>query len=107
MTRSESLESDFFSPLTADWTIAGLLEWIGADDARCHDERLFGILDAIDQALHPGSSRVRVGVVTLVRSVAMRVSAERSTGERTLGEVFGVRESAAGVPPRVGVLVPA
>ena len=89
MTRSECPDSVFVSPLDADWTIVQLLEWIGADDARCHDVRLFGILDAVDRALRPDTSRASGAVVSLVRSLAMRVAAEPDAGRRTLGEVVG------------------
>lgn len=107
MTRFESPESVFVSPLGADWTIAQLLEWIGADDARCHDVRLRGILDAIDLALHPDRRVEAAGVVALVRSVAMRVAGEPGVGERTLGEVVGVREDEASRLWGVGALVSA
>lgn len=107
MTRSERLESAFVSPLDADWTIVHLLEWIGADDARCHDVRLFGILDAVDRALHPDASRASGAVVTLVRSLAMRVAAEPDAGRRTLEEVVGVRDAEMPVFVGGGALVTA
>jgi len=89
MTRSGCPDSVFVSPLDADWTIVQLLEWIGADDARCHDVRLFGILDAVDRALRLDTSRASGAVVSLVRSLAMRVAAEPGLGTRTLGELVG------------------
>ena len=105
MTRFESPEFAFVSPLRADWTIVQLLEWIGADDVRCHDVRLRGILDAIDRALSPSPAVVMAGVVTLVRSLAMRV-AEPGVGERTLGEFVGAGEPEESAPAGVDVLVP-
>jgi hypothetical protein len=105
MTLSFAASDRIPSPFTAQWTIAAVLEWIGADDERCHDERLFEILDAVDQALAGGSvagartvSRVVVRsarVVMLVRSVASRVVADPAQGARRLGEVWGGGESAA------------
>lgn len=102
MTRSESLETVFVSPLRADWTIVQLLDWIGADDARCHDIRLRAILDAVDRALHPDSPRAGGSVVMLVRSLAMRVAADPGVGERTLGGLVGAREPEE--PVSVGVV---
>ncbi|WZH36822.1 MAG: hypothetical protein PIR02_19060 [Microbacterium enclense] len=107
MSHSESPESVFVGPLSVDWTIVQFLEWIGADDDRCHDERLRGILNAIDRALLSDALRPQGSVVTLVRSLAIRASAEPRVGERTLGEFVGVREPATSVPSPVGVLVPA
>lgn len=89
MTRRVSPEPLFFSPLTPDWTIADLLDWIAADDARCHDERLAGILDAVCLALDPGAVVVTGRVVGLVRQVAMQVSAQPGWGERMVGEAVG------------------
>lgn len=106
MTRFESPESAFLSPLRADWTIVQFLEWIGADDVRCLDVRLFGTLDAIDRALSPSPAVVMAGVVTLVRSLAMRVAAEPGVGERTLGEFVGASEPEDSAPAGVDVLVP-
>lgn len=95
MTRSDSPEFAFVSPLTPDWTIARLLDWIAASDDRCHDERLLGILDAVDRALHPFSALAATRVVVYVRALAARVSADPSVGERVLGEVIVVREVSA------------
>ncbi|MFV9425177.1 hypothetical protein [Microbacterium sp. S1037] len=95
MTRSDSPEFAFVSPLTPDWTIARLLDWIAASDDRCHDERLLGILDAVDRALHPSSTLAATRVVVYVRALAARVSADPSVGERVLGEVIVVREVSA------------
>jgi hypothetical protein len=102
MTRSESLESVFVGPLRADWTVGQLLDWIGADDVRCHEVHLEGILDAVDRALHPDSSRAGGSVVALVRSLAMRVSADPGVGERTLGGIVGACQPEE--PVSVGVV---
>jgi hypothetical protein len=105
MTRSDFPEFAFVSPLTPDWTIARLLDWIAASDDRCHDERLLGILDAVDRALHPSSALAATRVVVYVRTLAARVSADPSVGERVLGEVLAVRDVEASVPAEA--LVPA
>ncbi|MGC5083429.1 hypothetical protein, partial [Escherichia coli] len=61
------------SPIRPDWTVCGLLNWIAADDGRCHDARLDDLLDAIDRAL--GAVPAGVGsTVVLVRSLALRVA---------------------------------
>ncbi|MBB3156438.1 hypothetical protein FHS07_000122 [Microbacterium proteolyticum] len=98
MNRSLSLESSFFGPMSPDWTVADLLAWIGADDARCHDERLVRILDAVCRALDPGTTPATGRVVGLVRAVAMRVAAQPGSGERLVGEVVGVPSAAALAP---------
>lgn len=107
MTLSTASSDRIPSPFTPQWTIAAVLEWIGVDDERCHDERLFEILDAVDQALARGSvagARTAPGshavvpsarVVVLVRSVASRVVADPAQGVRRLGEVLGVVEQTA------------
>lgn len=105
MTRRESAESFVPSPLTLDWTITQLLDWIGAEDARCHDERLTELLDAVLAALSPGSPRAAGSpsrTVSLVREVAVRVSEEPAAGRRRLAELTvaavhrrGDRESSA------------
>ncbi len=105
MTRSLPHESVFHRPLSADWTIFRLLEWISDDDARCHDVRLRAVLDAVDRAHHTDSSVAPIGVVALVRSLAMRVSAEPDWGERTLGELVGVREPEQPAPAGAEALV--
>lgn len=112
MTLSFASPDRIPSPFTAQWTIAAVLEWIGADDERCHDEGLFEILDAVDQALAGGSvagartvSRAvarSARVVVLVRSVASRVVADPAQGVRRLGEVWGVVEQTA--VPRGGLV---
>lgn len=107
MTRFDSSESAFVSPLSPDWTIARVLEWIAASDDRCHDERLLGILDAVDQALHSGSGLASTRVVAYVRALAARVSAEPSVGERVLGELLPVRDRGTPAVAEGEVLVPA
>ena len=105
MTRRESAEPFVLSPLTLDWTIGELLAWIGAEDARCHDEGLAELLDAVLSALRPGSPRAAgspSSTVSLVREVAVRVSEEPAVGRRRLAELTvaavhrrGDRESSA------------
>ncbi|MDF2916756.1 hypothetical protein [Microbacterium sp. NPDC086615] len=107
MTRFDSPESAFVSPLTPDWTIADVLEWIAASDDRCHDERLLGILDAVDRALHPSSARAATRVVVHVRALAARVAADPSVGERVLGELVPVRDRETSAVAEGEVLVPA
>jgi hypothetical protein len=66
-----------------------LSEWIGADDDRCHDSRLDGLLAAVDRALAPDRTRA-VATVVLVRSIAARLVADPDLGEVRLGSVLGV-----------------
>lgn len=88
-------EALILGPVSPDWTIAEMLSWIGADDARCHDERLVGALDAVCRALDPGAVPLTGRVVALVRQLAMQVSMRPGSGERTVGEVVGVRTGSA------------
>lgn len=73
------------TPITAEWTLSELLGWIGADDSRCHDERLRGLLDAIDPGAPVGSGTV----VVRVRSLAARVVADPALGAMRIGDVLG------------------
>lgn len=76
----------FMSPIYPDWTVVDLLDWIAADDGRCHDDRLDDLLDAIDGAL--GAVPARVGsTVVLVRYLALRVAAVPALGEQSLGDI--------------------
>ncbi|MGC0371179.1 hypothetical protein [Microbacterium sp. SLBN-111] len=85
MTRSLRPFDAFPSPIAADWTLIELLEWIGADDSRCHDDRLRGLLDAIDPGAPVGSG----AVVVLVRSLAARVVADPALGAMRVGDAVG------------------
>jgi hypothetical protein len=69
-----------------DWTLQKVLAWIAADDARCHDDRLIPVLDAVDRALGPAGSLVP-SAVALVRSLASRIAADPTLGRRLLDEV--------------------
>ncbi|WP_314457246.1 hypothetical protein [uncultured Microbacterium sp.] len=89
MNQLVAYETLVLGPVSPDWTIAEMLAWIGADDARCHDERLVGILDAVCRALDPGAAPATGRVVGLVRAVAMQVAAQPGSGERVVGEVVG------------------
>jgi hypothetical protein len=95
MNQLIAYEALVLGPVSPDWTIAEVLAWIGADDARCHDERLVGILDAVRRALDPGAAPVTGRVVVLVRAVAMQVAAQPAWGEWRVGEVVGVPSAEA------------
>ena len=86
MTRESRSDLPLQSPIDLDWTLAALLEWIGADDRRCHDARLRDLLEAID----PGAPVRSFGVVVLVRSLAARVVAEPTLGARRIRDVLGL-----------------
>ncbi|MDI9892867.1 hypothetical protein [Microbacterium sp. IEGM 1404] len=88
MSRETRQIVDPESPVSFDWTLAELLDWIAIADARCHDERLLGALDAIDRALAPTTAPTPPAVV-LVRALASRVAADPSLGRRRLGDVIG------------------
>lgn len=80
----------YSNPITVEWTLSELLEWIGADDSRCHDERLRGLLDAID----PGAPVAPSGVVVRVRSLAARVMADPALGAMRVGDALGLPDEA-------------
>lgn len=54
-----------------DWTAGVLVEWIAADDARCHDERLRAPLEAVLDAGGDGMT-----TVALTRLLAQRIAAD-------------------------------
>ncbi|MDQ1113354.1 hypothetical protein QE418_002802 [Microbacterium testaceum] len=87
MTRRESAEPFVLSPLTLDWTIGELLAWIGAEDARCHEEGLADAVHAVNRAL--GETAVTsVTPVVAVRSLAMRVASEPALGTSRVVDVL-------------------
>ena len=86
MSNTGSRERVFTSPIDLEWTVSELLDWIGADDARCHDERLDGLLNAVERALGSDADRAR-STVFLVRSIVARVSAEPALRDLRLDEL--------------------
>lgn len=87
MARRESAESFVLSPLTLDWTIGELLAWIGAEDARCHDEGLAEAVGAVNRAL--GETAVAsVTPVVAVRSLARRVASEPALAASRLVDIL-------------------
>ena len=97
------------SPVLSDWTTQELLEWIGADDARCHDGTLLGPLTAIDGALaaQEGGEASALGLIAragsdssalapaspapLVRALAARLRAEPALRDVRLGDLVDIR----------------
>ncbi|WP_374316010.1 hypothetical protein [Microbacterium sp.] len=68
MFRSDATFSPAPRPFTPNWTIRELLDWIAADDARCHDESLIPVLATSD-----GTDLTPSSPVALVRALAARV----------------------------------
>jgi hypothetical protein len=83
-----------WSPIDSKWTLSALLAWLGADDARCHDERLRGLLDTVEHALGSDAAGAP-STVMLVRSIAARVAAEPALGDLRLGELYGTAPTRA------------
>ncbi|KJL42797.1 hypothetical protein [Microbacterium trichothecenolyticum] len=84
------------SPVLSDWTTQELLEWIGADDARCHDGTLLGPLTAIDGALAAqeggdSSALAPASPAPLVRALAARLRAEPALRDVRLGDLVDIR----------------
>lgn len=86
MSPQQPRERQFLSPIDPNWTFSDLLDWIGADDARCHDERLQGLLNVVERALGFDSARAS-STVALVRSIAARLAAEPALQDRRLDEL--------------------
>ena len=83
------------SPVLSDWTIGELLEWIGEDDARCHDATLAGVIAEIDDALArrtgaEASVLAPTSPVPLVRSLAARVRTDPALREARVGDLVEV-----------------
>lgn len=103
MSNTGSRERVFTSPIDLKWTVSELLDWIGADDARCHDERLDGLLNAVERALGSDADRAR-STVFLVRSIVARVLAEPALRDLRLDELCDTsrdRDLRAGAASRV------
>ncbi|MDQ1131141.1 hypothetical protein [Microbacterium sp. SORGH_AS_0888] len=91
MTRTTSSERLFLDPLTPNWTIADLLDWIAADDVRCHDTKLTVVLEAVDRALGaPAAAVAPSSPVALVRAIATRAAGDPTLGARRLGDLVAV-----------------
>lgn len=86
MSPSQPFERDYSSPIEPKWTVSELLDWIGADDARCHDDRLHGLLSTVERAL--GADADGAGsTIVLVRSIVARVAAEPALRDLRLDEL--------------------
>lgn len=88
-------------PFSPEWTIADLLDWIAADDGRCHEEGLAPALRSIDDALAARARRqpwtVTPAAVALVRSIAAHArdgAVRRLTLATLLGHEAGSRRAA-------------
>lgn len=75
-------------PVDANWTIGGLLEWIAADDDRCHDDGLRMLLLPLDRAL-TGDEPTTAGTVALVRALAREVREQPLLGKARISDVAG------------------
>ena len=89
------------APLSHDWTIEQLLDWIAEDDARLSDATLRGPLQRIDEALTgsrwtleldaslEGSRLVRhPAIISLVRSIALNASRHPALRAHTVGDIL-------------------
>lgn len=68
----DTASTDFphdLGPISPDWTISELLDWL-SDDARQHDETLRDPLQAIDAAMTGVVWRRSPSTVALIRSIA-------------------------------------
>ena len=96
--------SPIAGPISQDWTIEGLLDWFGADDARLSDPTVRPALRAIEEALTgsrwtieldatlEGSRMTREpAIVSLVRSIAVQVSRHPALRAHTVGEILDGR----------------
>jgi len=64
------------------------MAWIAADDARCYDEALRPVLDAVAGAWRPASELRPTSTVALVREVAAHVRAEPAHRDLRVRDLF-------------------
>ncbi len=103
MNLSIAIELTASVPISDDWTIADLLDWL-ADSDRCHDRALDDRLRTIERALAMAAGeeswRARPGTVALVRSIAATARADHRVRGLRIGELLARHEGRAAAPTR-------
>ncbi|GAB3596161.1 hypothetical protein [Microbacterium tumbae] len=107
MTDIFTTRSEILGPISSDWTLEELLDWIAADDALLSDPLLRRPLRAVEEALTGtrwtveldaslhGTRAVREpAIVSLVRSIALRTNRRPALRARTVAEVLTGHPSA-------------
>lgn len=91
MFTSDATASVTIGPVSPDWTIDQLVEWIGADDVRSHDEALRPLLTAVLAGLAPDAASALTprSPVALVRAVASHLRAAPALRDVRLRDVAG------------------
>jgi hypothetical protein len=105
MFRTSATVARTSSPVLTDWTTQKLIQWIGEDDARCHDTTLVGVLAAIDEALArragaEASPLTPRSPTPLVRALAARLRAEPVLRDLRIGDLIEVAPASTGGLPR-------
>lgn len=109
----------FPKPISPDWTIESLLDWLAADDGRLNDAALRRPLRTLEVALTGtcwalGSDDASPGVrepavVSLVRSIALRTRRHPALRARTIADVLSEGDqtaAAAGRPSGADAIAP-
>ena len=80
--------STLLDPIRLDWTIAELIEWLGEDDVRQHDDALRDPLALIEAELTGSSWAAIPSTVALIRSIAGAVRAAPALGTIGIGSLM-------------------
>ncbi|MFK4836593.1 hypothetical protein ACI3KY_12775 [Microbacterium sp. ZW T2_14] len=91
MFTSDATASATIGPVASDWTIDELIAWIGADDARSHDEALRPLLAGVLAGLAPDAAPALTprSPVALVRAITSRLRATPALRDVRLRDVAG------------------
>lgn len=101
MTLLMTTPSIDLGPISPDWTIAELLDWL-ADDTRVHDESLRAPLTVIEAALTGRPWAGQPSTVALIRSLAAAV---RPRAVRLRGVVRLADDARSGADLRIADLL--
>lgn len=94
MSVAITTETPNLGPISPNWTITQLLDWL-AEDRRQHDESLRAPLVAIDAAMTGTEWRRAPSTVAVTRSIAATIRATPHLLAATIGELLSPPDTRA------------
>ena len=99
MSHTNVTVSPFNDPCRQNWTIGGLLEYLGTEDSRLNEVEP-ELLRRLDEALGSGAGwRGAPGPVARLRSIVASVRKDPSAAERRITELLAIPQKKARVAP--------